>query len=33
LETISLLKECSDIVIECPGRWWSSHPWRCLKNL
>jgi len=23
----------SDIGTGCPGRWWSPHPWRCLKNV
>jgi len=32
LGTISLLKEWSGIGIGCPGRWWSHHPWRCLKK-
>jgi len=29
----SLLKEWSGIAIGCPGKWWSPHPWGCLKNL
>jgi len=27
LGKVSLLKEWSDIGIDCPGRWWSRHPW------
>jgi len=23
----------SGIGTGCPGRWWSPHPWRCLKNM
>jgi len=33
LGKISLLKEWSGIGIGCPGRWWSHHPWRYLKNV
>ena len=29
LGKISLLKDWSDIGIDCRGRWLSSHPWRC----
>jgi len=25
--------EWSDIGTGCPWRWWSPHPWRCLKNV
>ena len=24
-------KEWSDSGIGCPGRWWSHHPWMCLR--
>jgi len=27
------MKEWSDIETGCPGKWWSHHPWRCLKNM
>jgi len=30
---IYLLKEWSGIGPGCPGKWWSPHPWRCLKNV
>jgi len=33
LGKISSLKEWSDIGTGCPGRWWSPHPRRCLKNV
>jgi len=32
IRKISLPKEWLDVGIGCPGRSWSSHPWRCLKN-
>jgi len=33
IRKISLLKEWSGIGTSCPGRWWSPHPWRCLKTV
>jgi len=30
---ISLLKEWSGITADCPGQWWSPHPWRGSKNV
>jgi len=33
LGKISFLKEWTGTGTGCPGRWWSRHPWRCLKNV
>ena len=33
LGKISSLEEQSGIRTGCPGRWWSHHLWRCLKNV
>jgi len=33
LGKISVLEESSGIGTNCPGKWWSHHPWRCSKNV
>jgi len=29
IRKISLLKELWSFGTDCPGEWWSHHPWRC----
>jgi len=33
IRRISSLKGLSSIGTGCPGKWWSHHPWRYLKDL